>query len=103
MNWKSSLNKILSGYFSYQTLVEGVSEMVFVTECSLEFHNLYLSAIEEGIMAASKGDDEVTRIIIDSNAFFVANTHEALEFLQRIKQEYLTQYSDATGNTGETT
>lgn len=95
MSWQATLREILSGYFGDQTLEEGVKEMVFVTECNLDYHQLYLSAIEEGIKAAVPGNSEVIKIIMESNAHYVKSIAEAREFLEKLHLEYLSQYDTA--------
>lgn len=95
MSWQVTLRDVLSGYFGDQTLEEGVKEMVFVTECNLDYHHLYLSGIEEGIKAAAQGESEVTEIIMESNAQYVQNISEAREFLEKLCLEYLSQYNSA--------
>jgi DNA-binding transcriptional regulator GbsR (MarR family) len=95
MSWQVTLRDVLSGYFGDQTFEEGVREMVFVTECNLDYHQLYLSAIEEGIKATIQDESDVIRMIMESNAYYVKNIAEAREFLEKLHLEYLAQYNDA--------
>lgn len=96
MSWQTDLEEILGGYFGDQMLEAGVEEMIFVTEANKEYHQRYLSAIEAGIKAALEGNTEVVKMIKDSYAWHVKDTADASEFLQRLCNEYLTQYAAAT-------
>lgn len=96
MSWQTILQEILNGYFGDQTIEEGVTEMIFVTESNLDYHQSYLSALEAGIEAASQGQQEVVRFIMDSYAWHIKDTVEAREFLERLRSEYIAQYDAAT-------
>lgn len=96
MSWQTTLRNLLSGYLGDQTIEEGVEEMVFVTESNPDYHRLYLSAIEEGIKAASQGKPEIIETIRDSYAWYVKDTKDVREFLERLRAEYITQYEAAT-------
>ncbi|WP_218082584.1 hypothetical protein [Anthocerotibacter panamensis] len=96
MSWQLNLTEILNGYFSDQTIEEGVAQMVFVTECDPDYHQECLATISGGIEAALQGNMEVVDIIKKSFAWHVENTHDAKEFLKDLQKEYLSQYSKLT-------
>lgn len=94
MSWQTVLNEILDGYFSDWSIKDGVAQLVFVAVDHPEYHQLYLSAIDEGIEAASHGDPQVVTIV--GRACYVENAAQTLDLLKHIRQEYVTQYADAT-------
>src|SRR5712664_2264154 len=98
MTWQAALRDLIGGYFGDQTIDEGVKEMVSVTECNPEYHQLYVSALEEGLKAALSGSSEVVDILRDSFIWDVRDTKSAQEFLERLLGEYNTQYQAVSGN-----
>ncbi|WP_218080634.1 hypothetical protein [Anthocerotibacter panamensis] len=93
MGWQKDLGDILRSYFSYQSIKEGVQELVLVTEENLAYHQLWLTAIDSGIDALMKGNIEVFDII--NSDFNVESFIDAKEFLEKLRDEYIKEYENA--------
>jgi len=95
MTWQQNLSGVLGSYFSESSFEEGAAEMVFVSEDHLEYHQLWLSAFDEGIQIAVEGSpaEKAELIAIMRYANIGAGTAEhAHDLLEEIRAEYLKQY-----------
>ena len=91
MDWEKTLEGILGSYFSDWSVEEGVSQLVMEAVDHPDAHNLYLSTFELGVVAAVQGDSRVVDII---NVYcYAKDIKDALQFLERILNEYRHQYS----------
>ncbi|MEP0857722.1 hypothetical protein [Trichocoleus sp. DQ-U1] len=96
MSWQITLKDILSGYFSDQSVEEGVTEMIFVTAHNPDYHQSYFSAIKVGMEAASRGETEVFDIV--SSECYVKDIADVQKFLEKLCSEYMAQYEAATSD-----
>ena len=94
-DWQTELEKLLAAYVSYQSIDEGVAEMVYVTARHPEYHQRYFGAIEAGIETARRQDPELLKLMTRSS-IVVYNFDEALEYLEKLRSSYLQQYQAAT-------
>ena len=94
--WQDALDDFLKAYFGYQSLAEGVAEVVFVTARHDDYHRRYLGAVEAGIASAERGDPATVRILQDSWASNAQTPAEAREFLTELRDTYLERYRAET-------
>jgi hypothetical protein len=94
-DWQTELAELLAAYLSYQSIGEGVAEMVNVTAENPDCHKRYFSAIEAGIEAARRQDPELLKLMTRSS-IVVYNFDEAIEYLEKLRASYLQQYQAAT-------
>ena len=98
MNWQQNLSSVLGGYFCDSSVEEGTAEMVFVSEDHLDYHQLWVSAFDEGIRIAVEGSpaEKVELIAIMRYANIGAGTAEhARDLLEEMRTQYLKQYHAA--------
>ncbi len=93
-DWQTELGDLLASYIGYQSLDAGVDEMVHVTARNPDYHTRYFSAIEAGIDAAKRQDQELLKLMTRSSVV-VYTFEEALEFLEKLRATYLRKYEAA--------
>jgi hypothetical protein len=94
-DWRETLRGLLNGYFGDQTIEEGVEELLVVTVPHLDYHERYAEALDRAIEAVSGGDEEVMRIVQESFAAAVEGLDDTREYLEELREEYLTRYQEA--------
>ncbi len=94
--WREDLQQLFAATVNQQTLEEAVDLMVSVSADDENYHFECLAAINQGINAASGGDQSVI-IAINKSGYQVATTDAAAELLRDFRTIYLAAYEQACG------
>ena len=100
MTWKDELGELFAGYVNQQTLEEGVDAMVFVSAGNAAYHRRFCKALEEGIAACGRGDEEVLPLV-NGSGYRVQTIREALDLLMEFRARYLERYDQAIGRAAQ--
>jgi hypothetical protein len=94
MNWKTDLSEIISGYFTDASVEEGARELALVSASDPSFHQTVQTALRKAIEAASRGEQEIVRILRGNLIVHVDDTAKAIAYLDRILASYLDKYRE---------
>jgi len=95
MTWQQNLSDMLGSYFCDSSIEEGAAELVFTSEDDPAYHQLCVSAFEQGIKTATQGtaEQKAELVAILRRANLAAATpQDVLYILEKIRGEYLKQY-----------
>jgi hypothetical protein len=94
--WQTVLGGLLEAFFSDDAIPDGAAHLASAARAGPEFYRLYLSALDAGIQAASRGEPEVLSIVAAS--CYVTDLSDAKSLLESIRAEYVAQYENPTGD-----
>jgi|SRR5690554_4077154 len=94
VSWESDLSKIFASSVNQQSLEEAAELIVDVTRDDLEYHNVFINVINQGIRAVNNGDKRVISCI-NKSGYKVNSLKQALDLLLDFKEIYLREFDQS--------